>query len=312
MGDARSSPDVRLAAVTRSQHGPFTRGQAQQAGFSPSAVRHRVATGRWLRLHRGVFCEVAVPPSFKRDASAAVLACGPTATASHRTAARWWELDVPQPDLHEVTVPSPARSRPPGVLVHETTRLTRSEAAPRDGVRLTAPMRTLLDLAGVLDPRLLELALDRSWRRRLVQPARLLSYLQDDWCRAKRGTGLLRRLVRERLGEGPSGSDIETLLLQVIRDAGLPLPVRQHPVVTAFGPRYLDLAYPQHRVAIETDGMDARLDPEVFLDERDRQNLVESQGWTFRRFGYAHVTHNALWTAFTIGEALGLRPVRWV
>ena len=122
---------------------------------------------------------------------------------------------------------------------------------------------------------------------------------------------MLRKLVRQRLGEGPSGSDVETLLLQVIRDASLPLPVRQYPVVTPFGVRYLDLAYPEHRVAIELDGMDSRLDPQVFLDDRVRQNLIEGQGWTFRRFGYAHVTEDRLWTLFTIAQSLCLTPVAW-
>lgn len=122
---------------------------------------------------------------------------------------------------------------------------------------------------------------------------------------------MLHRLALQRCGEGPSGSDVETLLLQLIRDAGLPVPVRQHPVVTPFGVRYLDLAYVDEKIAIEIDGMDSRLDPRVFLDDRVRQNLIEAQGWTFRRFGYVHVTENSLWTIFTLGEALWLRPVRW-
>ncbi len=312
MGKTPPGPDARLVAVTRSQHGAFTRQQALAAGFTPSMIKRRLASGRWLRLHRGVFCETAVLPTFERDTSGAILACGSGAAASYRTAGRRWELDVPQPELPEVTVPIPSRARPPGVFVHRTDRLSPSEAAVHDGIRVTSPMRTLLDLAGILDPKLLELALDRLWRRRLVEPRRLLVYLDDTWCRVRRGSGDLRRLVRERLGQGPSGSDIETLLLQLIRDAGLPLPVRQHPVVTPFGPRYLDLAYPDPKIAIETDGMESRLDPDVFLDDRVRQNLVEAQGWTFRRFGYAHVTEQQLWTLFTLGEALGVRPVRWV
>ncbi len=312
MGNARTGPDARLAVLTRGQHGPFSLDQALTAGFSRSAVKRRVDSGCWVRLHRGVYCEAAVPASLQRDAAAAVIACGPGAAASHRTAARWWELDVPPADRLEVTVLLPSRARPASVLVHETTRLSRSEAAPRDGVRITSPMRTLVDLADLLDPGLLELALDRAWRRGLVHPARLLGYLEDDWCRARRGTATLRRMVQERLGQGPAGSDLETMFLQLLRDAGLPLPVRQYPVVTPFGPRYLDLAFADPKLAIELDGMESRLDPEAFLDDRSRQNLIEAQGWTFRRFGYAHVTEHSLWTVFTVGDALGRWPVKWV
>jgi very-short-patch-repair endonuclease len=210
-----------------------------------------------------------------------------------------------------VTVLLPSRARPPRVGVHETERLGRSEAASRDGIRVTTPMRTLADLADVLDAKPLELTLDRFLRRGLVHPSRLRTYLEDDWCRRRRGTVVLRKLVAERLGQRPSGSEIETLMLQLIRDAGLPLPVGQHPVKTPFGVRYLDLAYPDKKIAIELDGMDSRLDRDVFLDERVRQNLIEAQGWAFRRFGEAHVTEHRLWCAFTLGEALELRPVRW-
>jgi very-short-patch-repair endonuclease len=172
-------------------------------------------------------------------------------------------------------------------------------------------MRTLLDLAEVLPADVPEVGLDRLWRRRLVHPRRLAEYRAGPWCMCRRGTATLRRLAAERCHERASGSDVETRPLQLIRDARLPPPARQHEVMTRSGVRYLDLAYPEHRLAIEVDGMESRLDPTVFLDERVRQNLIEAQGWTFRRFGHAHVTNDALWTIFTVAEALGLRPIRW-
>jgi very-short-patch-repair endonuclease len=172
-------------------------------------------------------------------------------------------------------------------------------------------MRTLLDIAGAVETRLLGLALDRLWRRALVHPRRLVVYLDDPWYENRRGSAALRRLAAPRIGDRPNGSDVETLLLQLIDDANLPTPTRQHPAVAAFGVRYLDMAYVEHRVAIEIDGMESRMDPEVSLDDRVRQNLIEAQGWTFRRFGYAHVTENGSWTLFTLGEALRLRPSRW-
>jgi very-short-patch-repair endonuclease len=300
-----------LAVVASKQHGPFTRRQALDAGFTPAEIRSKLESHSWMKLHRSVYCDVAVLASFERDASAAVLACGPLAAASHRTAALLWRLDVPRPEQPHITVLSPAHARPSGVRVHRTMRLHVTEAAPLDGIRVTSPGRTLLDLSADEDEKVLELALDRLWRRKLVEPRRLLAYLAGDWCVARRGSAALRALASQRVGQGPSGSDIETLFLQILRDARLPLPVRQYPVVTPCGPRYLDFAYAQERVAIEIDGMDSRLDPEVFLDERDRQNLIEAQGWTFRRFGHAHVRKDALWTVFSVAEALGRWPVRW-
>jgi very-short-patch-repair endonuclease len=198
-----------------------------------------------------------------------------------------------------------------GVLVHTTDRLGRAEAASLDGIRVTSPMRTLLDLAEVVEPELLELATDNFWRRGLIHPRRLSIYLDDDWCRHHRGTAWLRELVAGRVGDRPTGSTIETLLFQLLRDHNVPLPTRQHPVVTPFGVRYLDFAYVEPKIAIELDGRENHMNPDVFLDDRDRQNLIEEQGWTFRRFGHAHVTRDAIWTVFTIASALRLKPVRW-
>lgn len=304
-------PETKLAIVSRAQHGAFTTKQALEAEFTEAQVKRFVRIGRWRRVYRGVLAEASGRATFERTTSAAVLACGEGAAASHRNAGRFWGLDVPLLEVPEVTVLAPSRSRPTAILVHTTDRLTRSEAAVRDGIRITSPMRTLGDLAGVVEPKLLELGHDVLWRRGLVHPARLLDYLSDDWWSRRPGTGVLRALARERLGQGPSGSDLETLLFQLIRDSGLPLPVRQHPVVTPFGVRYIDLAYPGPKLAIELDGMESRLDPTVFLDERVRQNLITAQGWTFKRFGYSHVTDSGLMVLVTLGEALRLRPVRW-
>ncbi len=298
-----------LAAAAHAQHGPFTYTQARQAGFSESAITRRVESGRWFAPHRGVLCDKAVPASAVRDISAAVLACGRGAAASHRSAAQLWGVEslvVRRPDVTVLT-----RARPPGVRIHATTRLLRTEAAPLDGIRVTSPMRTLVDLAEVVEAAEVELALDRLWRRRVVDLRRLVNYLGDPWCMHKRGSAALRALARERSGDRASGSDVETLLLQIIRNARLPLPVRQHRVVTPFGLRYLDLAYVERKIAIEVDGMESRFDREVFLDGRVRQNLIEAQGWTFRRFGFAHVTDNPLWTVFTLAEALHVQPTRW-
>lgn len=303
--------EQQLKAIARAQHGPFSHEQAIDAELTPAMIRWRLDSGLWVRLHNRVYCDPALPPSFERDISAAVLACRDGAAASHCSAAKLWGRDVPLGPEPEVTVCAPSHIRSPDIRVHYTTRLTRTEAAPRDGVRVTSPARTLLDIADEVDPKVLELTLDNFWRRKLVAPTRLMTYLEDEWCMARRGSAQLRRLVAERAGQRPAGSDLETQLFQLIRETKLPLPTRQYPVVTPFGPRYLDLAYPARKVAIELDGRESRFDPDVFLDERVRQNLIEAQGWTFRRFGYAHVTGEPLWTVFTVAEAIGAFPTRW-
>jgi len=67
-------------------------------------------------------------------------------------------------------------------------------------------------------------------------------------------------------------------LCRVLLLHGLPRPVRQHPVVVAGRTRYLDLAYPEARLALEYDG---RRDhgPRQWGADAQREDELWSVGW---------------------------------
>jgi hypothetical protein len=123
-------------------------GNAEQlaaAGFGPGAVA-RLVRKTWLRrVHRGVYL-VGPLRSARTPETAALLACGDRAVLSHRIAARLWRLPCPAPGAVEVTVQGSARAHA-GVRVHRTGRLDPRDIRVLDGCRVTAPARTLLDLA---------------------------------------------------------------------------------------------------------------------------------------------------------------------
>jgi hypothetical protein len=81
---------------------------------------------------------------------AAVLACGPHAVLSHRSAAALWRMGVAWRTPLDVT--SPSGHRIPGVLAHRCRVL---EATREFGIPVTTPVRTLLDLAGTVDDAML-------------------------------------------------------------------------------------------------------------------------------------------------------------
>ena len=76
------SPDVRIARLAERQHGIVTRAQARDRGLSDDAIDGRVGTGRWLRVHRGVFKVAGASMRFEGWVLAAVLAAGSGAAAS--------------------------------------------------------------------------------------------------------------------------------------------------------------------------------------------------------------------------------------
>ncbi|HZD04871.1 MAG TPA: type IV toxin-antitoxin system AbiEi family antitoxin domain-containing protein, partial [Longimicrobiales bacterium] len=87
--------DAEIFSLAGRQHGIVTRSQLLAAGWTPRTVDSRVASGRLVPLHRGVYrlghLRGPLEPRWSRE-MAAVLACGPGAFLSHRSAAWVWEL----------------------------------------------------------------------------------------------------------------------------------------------------------------------------------------------------------------------------
>lgn len=140
-----------VAALAARQRGLITRGQLLDAGMSARSIARRVTSGRLHSLHRGVYLVGhAVPPPLALEL-AALLACGPTAALSHRTAGVLYRVFPSWTGPVEVTIPD-RRCRQRPRLRPYAKALLEKEVTIRHGLRLTTPARTLRDLATVLDP----------------------------------------------------------------------------------------------------------------------------------------------------------------
>lgn len=91
-------------------------------------------------------------------------------------------------------------------------------------------------------------------RRRVVSQAELRRCLEE--LGRIRGAVKLRDVLDElHPDEARTRSELEALYLRVTAKAGLPAPAVNHPVRDFYGRRrYLDIAYPDHGVAVELDG----------------------------------------------------------
>lgn len=159
----------------------------------------------------------------------------------------------------------------------------------------------------MLAPAELESALDESLRRELVTPEAVLRHVMPKL----RGTRILRLLAADRAGHGVPESALETLALRLIRRYRLPEPVRQLELLAKGRRVRFDLAYPDHRVAIELDGRAPHWGRDRWQADHDRHNAVELSGWRSLRFTWWDITERPLDVALRIADALGLRPVRW-
>jgi very-short-patch-repair endonuclease len=220
------------------QHGITTYTQLLSAGLSPDQIHRWVKAGRLIRLYRGVYAVGHVPPSPHARAMAALLACGPTAVLSHRSAAHLWGLLKYYGPI-EVTAANTRRR--PGIIVHRH-RLTESEITRHWDLPVTTPARTLKDLASVLPPATLT---------RAVNDARLANLLSLDDLPPNLRTDQTAR---------PTRSVFEDRFLQFIADHHLPTPevnatVAGYEVDMLWRPQRLiaELDGHQHDAQFETD-----------------------------------------------------------
>ncbi len=149
---ASTKPDRQcLFDVAATQQGYFTAAQAGSCGYSPALLSHHARGGRFLRVRRGLYRIREYPSSPREEVLASWLAAGPDeVTVSHESALDLLDLSDVIPNAIHLTVPRSRRGlvAPPGVLLHTTTRPPRrDETTEREGIRLTGPLRTILDAA---------------------------------------------------------------------------------------------------------------------------------------------------------------------
>jgi hypothetical protein len=188
--------EARLARVAVQQHGAFTREQAMRAGFGASQLQRRVAAGAWARVLPRVYRNGAAPETPALLWSAALLWAGPECALSHTTAATIWRFADGFGDRAELTVPRARAPRHRGVVVHRVATVQSADVALRAGLRVTAPARTLIDLASVASDDDLELAVARAGATGLVTRRALEARLAAIGARGRPGAARLRTLLR--------------------------------------------------------------------------------------------------------------------
>jgi predicted transcriptional regulator of viral defense system len=165
---AQPPVDRAIASLAAAQHGVVAWRQLREAGLGCGGIELRVRRGRLHRVHRGVYAVGHVRLTPRGRWAAVVLACGDGAVLSHRSAAALWGFRASAASVIDVTVPSRAgRARRAGITIHRTGALSASEVTLRDGISVTTPARTLLDLAEVVPRRSLERAIEEAERLRL-------------------------------------------------------------------------------------------------------------------------------------------------
>jgi hypothetical protein len=182
-----------------------------------------VEAGALHRIHRWVYAVGHARLSVYAKAMAAVLACGPGAVLSHKSAAWLWNLGRDGRSRFDVTVPGRRLPSRPGIEVHHTSSLHPEDHGTSDGILVTSLARTLLDMAETEGERTVRRAWEQAERLHLLDLDAVNGLAERS--RGRRGLKPLLALIAN--GSGPVHdirSDIERRLPELCRENDLPEP----------------------------------------------------------------------------------------
>ncbi|HEX4669922.1 MAG TPA: DUF559 domain-containing protein [Solirubrobacterales bacterium] len=278
--------DALLAAAAEVQHGVVARVQLLEWGVKPSAIDRRLRGQRLHRLHDGVYAVGHRVVSRQARWLAAVLACGPGAVLSHRSAAALWGIR-PWSGVPEVTTPTKSRSTS-SVRRHFSV-LSCDEMAIEDGIPTTTVPRTLFDLASTTSVDVVENGLRQTEYLQLRDRLSLLDLL--DRYPHRRGAPTIRKCLARR-AESPSGrarSPLEERFLSFLRRYQLPLP-RLNAWIPLEPTSYeVDCLWSATKTIVELDGYEGHGTRGAFREDRTRDRRLRVAGYGVTRIAWAQL-----------------------
>jgi len=280
----RPKPFARLLELARRQHGVASRQQLLRLGYSPEAIKRQIAGGRLHPLWRGVYAVGRPEVGDHGRLMAATLACGPRSAISHGSAANLLGVSDRKPDRVEITVPANVIRRRPGIRVRRSSDFLPASVTRRSAIPVTTPLRTLVDLATVLERPQLERAVNQADQSRLLTVPRLRRELDQQ---APTAAVLALREIVDPRTFARTRSDLERHFLDLALDAGLPMPetqVRVDGFEVDFFWRDLDLI-------VETDGLTYHRTPAAQARDRERDHAHLIAGRTCLRLTDRQVRH---------------------
>lgn len=302
-----NTPELWAENAMRGRAGLISRARALTLGMTRDQIDHRLASGQWEAVHRGIYRRAAAPVTPEQLLLAACMAAGPQATASHLSAAWMWRLVPRPPPVPALTVPESLHPVLRGVAVHRSRDLDPSRTIERGGIPCTDPLRVLSDLAGELAPADLIPIADAALTRRLLSVDGLVYEAARRSASGRRGPAALRRLLQERgLIGAPAPSALEAETMVLLRRWRIPVLGRE----VRFGNRgeyRIDFSLSK-RVMAEVDGYAYHWSPEAKAHDEARRNELRLMGLFVLVYTWMDIRREGRRVASEINRALRQHP----
>jgi very-short-patch-repair endonuclease len=302
---------VPLDLVSRHNAGVFTRAQALACGLAPGEVRALVETGIWTKLRHGVYVDHArlasATPQERAviDIAAARATIGIPTVGSETSAAVAYGVPL-LADPRAVTLTADralTRGAPGQPIIVRQAHLPADHLVALDGVLMTDPARTAVDLSRCVPMRDAVVALDAMLHSGLVS--------MDDIVRVAEHAHLLAPLMQV-LGhvDARSESTLESVSRLALLAQGLERPELQYEIRDEHGVLIarVDFFWSRFGVAGEADGL-AKYDndPSALRREKLRQEALERMGIRVVRWTWREITTDPAAVAERIRRAIRMR-----
>ncbi|MGH2898946.1 MAG: DUF559 domain-containing protein [Solirubrobacteraceae bacterium] len=298
-----------ISELAADQHAVVALRQLRRLGLTVDAVGKRVAAGRLHRIHRGVYA--LVDPrllSTNGGRMAAVLACGPGAVLSHRSAAALYDLRTSSRARIDVTAPGSRGRGRAGICVHSAATLAPHDVVVVAGIPTTTLTRTLLDVAQDGTRREIERAVERAEVGRLIDMVAVDEVLRRA-C-GRRGATLLQSVLAEhRIGSTLTRNALEERFLAICRRAGRPPDaVNEWIAYRDGGGAEADFVWHARRLVVEVDGRDPHTTRRAFEHDRRRDQRLATLGYRVIRFTWRQVSYEPADVARTLDALMQPAP----
>jgi very-short-patch-repair endonuclease len=278
--------EAALATLASRQQGVVSRHQLVALGFGRQAILRRLQARRLRRLHPGVYAVGHWALTRGARDLAAVFACGSSALLRHRSAGLRHGLLKSSGKGVDVTAPRGCKPKQ-GIVVHTTRAVHPDDRDQVDGIPVTSVARTIVDLAGHLNDRLLVAVVNEAEVQRVFDLTKIEAALERAVGRA--GPKRLRRvLARYTDTPGYSTSEAEALFVALCEQHDLPRPQR----ISSAGYE-LDFYWPDARLAIEVDGRAFHATRRAFQQDRERDRRLAALGIQVARVTWRDLTSYA-------------------
>lgn len=287
------------------QRGVITHDQLRGLGVGVRTIKRWTGSGRLRPVHREVYAFGPRPLTKRGKWLAAVLAMGPEAFLSHRSAAALWGLRGDQPKV-DVTAPQGKQVLPgrKGIKVHRC-QFDPADVTMRDGIPVSTVARTLFDLAEHSRPYEMKKAWDEASRLKLLRVPEVLAVYERGRGRRAR-TRIRPFLLAEQRYVEDAASPLEDRFGEFVVAQRLPPPQ----VNVLVGEDVVDALWPEARLIVELDSWEFHGHRAAFEEDRDRDTEHLLDGYRTIRVTHRKLSEQPERLAAQIRALLGLADER--